>query len=84
LLPPSPTTASRINWNAASEAMTAPKPTRLAVLKIGSSEALAPSSTLRVICGSRFRLQAITTSTENTSAAITDQMPPTCSTLVSP
>ena len=84
LSPPTPTTASRISTKAASEAITAPKPTRLAVLKIGSSEALAPLSTDCVSFGSRLQLVAITTSSDIVSAAITDQIPRTWSMLVSP
>lgn len=53
LSPPIPITESRISAKADSEAMTEPNPTRLAVLKIGSSEAWAPASSEAVSLGTR-------------------------------
>src|SRR5690554_7489420 len=52
LSPPTEVTQRLIASKAASEAITEPKPTRLAVLKIGNSEALAPLSRV-VVSASR-------------------------------
>src|ERR1700719_890730 len=66
---------SRTTTNAGNAATTAPKPTRLAVLSAGSTEALAPAS--RVLRRSGRRLRRISTrTTEATANAVTtDQTP---------
>ncbi len=84
LSPPAVVTQALMASKAASEAITEPKPTRLAVLKIGSSEALAPLSSEAVSCCSRGQLSAISTRMESTRAAITDHTPRTDSILVAP
>src|SRR5690554_1339796 len=57
LSPPTEVTQRLIASKAASEAITEPKPTRLAVLKIGNSEALAPLSRVVVSASRRLRQQ---------------------------
>ena len=59
LPPPIARTASLIISNTGSAAMTAPKPTRLAVLKIGSTDASAPLSRLALRSVRRRQLLAI-------------------------
>ena len=78
------TTESRIRAKADSEAMTDPNPTRLAVLKIGSSEAWAPASRVVFSLGRRDRFTAIITRIEMTRATMMDQMPRTESIVVAP
>ncbi len=84
LSPPSCITLSRISRKALSDAITAPKPTRLAVLKIGTSDAFAPLSRLCFSCGSLRQFMATSSNSADTSPAITAQMPRTSSTSVSP
>src|SRR5450755_1821785 len=77
--PPSiDSTASRTIANAGSAATTAPKPTRLATLTTGNTDALRPASTVSRSAGSRLRLSTVTTTIAEASATITDQTPPTC------
>src|SRR5215472_3515599 len=75
---------SRTTANAGNAATTAPKPTRLAVLSTGSTEALAPAS--RVLRNSGRRLWWITARTNEAivSAVTTDQAPLTAESAVSP
>src|SRR5215471_19620487 len=53
-------TQLRTMANASTAATTAPKPTRLATLSIGSTDALAPASTVRRSPGSRCQLTMTT------------------------
>src|SRR5262245_65876695 len=73
--PPIDSTQSRTAAKAGSAATTAPKPTRLATLKAGSTEALAPASMLSRKAGRRDRLTATTVATAAASATATDQTP---------
>ena len=83
--PPSmPSTQSLIVSNAGSAATTAPKPTRLATLRIGSTEALTPASMVERNVGSRRKFTAISTTIAADSAVITDQTPPTAESEVAP
>ena len=70
-------TQSRTTAKAGSAATTAPKPTRLATLNAGSTEALAPASMLSRNAGNRRRLTATTTTMAAASATATDQTPAT-------
>ena len=56
--PPIDSTQSRTTSNAGIAATTAPKPTRLATLSTGSTEAFAPASTVSRSAGRRRRLIA--------------------------
>src|SRR6187401_606389 len=82
--PPIDSTQSRTTAKAGSAATTAPKPTRLATLKAGSTEALAPASMLSRNAGRRDRLIATTVATAAASATATDQTPPTADKDVAP
>src|ERR1700736_6734717 len=75
---------SRTTANAGNAATTAPKPTKLAVLSTGSTEALAPAS--RVLRNSGRRLRWITARISDAiaSAVTTDQAPLTAESEVSP
>src|SRR5271167_2538263 len=76
--PPSiASTQSRTTAKAGSAAMTAPKPTRLATLTAGSTDALAPASMLRRNAGRRLRLNTITVASAAASATTTDHTPAT-------
>ena len=59
--------------NADSEAMTAPNPTRLAVLKMGRTEASAPASRLSRRAENLFMFSAVSTAIEMTRAEMIDQ-----------
>src|ERR1044071_5623141 len=83
--PPSmPSTQVFTTSKAGSDATTAPKPTRLATLMIGSTAALAPASTFAVNVGKRLKLVATSTAIATASATITDQTPPTADSEVEP
>src|SRR5262245_59237375 len=69
---------------AGSEATTAPKPTRLATLMIGSTAALAPASIVSRNVGRRLKLVATSTAIATASATMTDQTPPTAESEVEP
>lgn len=84
LSPPHAVTESLMMSKAVNDATTAPKPTRLAVLKIGSNDALAPLSTVLVSFGSLFQLVAIRARIDRVSAAMIDQTPRTESIVVAP
>src|SRR4029077_19021261 len=76
--PPSmPRTQAFTASNAGNDATTAPKPTRLATLMIGSAAAFAPASIVARRVGRRLKLVAINTTIATASATITDQTPPT-------
>ncbi len=75
--PPMPSTPLRTSSKAGSAATTAPKPTSDAVLKIGSTEALAPSSSERVSAPSRLQWVAISTTMASVSARMIDHTPST-------
>src|SRR5579862_838485 len=62
---------------AGNAATTAPKPTRLATLNIGSTEAFAPASMLARKFVRRVRFRAISVALATASAAATDQTPAT-------
>src|SRR5262245_43276526 len=74
--PPIDSTQSRTAAKAGSAATTAPKPTRLATLKAGSTEALAPASMLSRKAGRRDRLTATTVATAAASGTATETTPP--------
>src|SRR5690349_22241640 len=65
-------------------ATTAPKPTRLATLKAGSTAALAPASMLWRNSGNRDQLTAMTVTMAAAKATTTDQTPPTADREVAP
>src|SRR5215813_11979304 len=65
-------------------ATTAPKPTRLATLKAGSTEALAPASMLWRKAGKRDQFTAMTVRTAADKATMTDHTPPTADREVAP
>src|SRR5262245_4724774 len=82
--PPIDRTQSRTAANAGMAATTAPKPTRLATLNTGSTEALAPASMLSRSAGSRVRLRTISVAVATASATATDQTPATADSEVLP
>src|SRR6516165_1841171 len=82
--PEIPSTQSRTAANAGISATTAPKPTRLATLSAGSTEALAPASTVSRNLGSRPKFNANTVIIAQASAVTTAQTPPTAARDVSP
>ncbi len=82
--PPMPSTQSRTTAKAGSAATTEPKPTRLATLKTGSTDALAPASMVSRGVGSREKLTAISTTIAAASAVMTAQTPPTAASDVEP
>src|SRR6187200_1683759 len=82
--PPIPSTQSRTIWKAGTAATTAPKPTRLATLKIGSTEALAPASMVARRVGRRRKLSTTTARIAAASATATDQTPATAESEVEP
>src|SRR5262249_6328833 len=76
--PPSiPSTQSRTIEKAGSAAITAPNPTRLATLRAGRMEALAPASMLCRSEERRPRLQSMTVAMATASATTTDHTPAT-------
>src|SRR5215472_12712373 len=83
--PPSiASTQSRTMAKAGNPATTAPKPTRLATLTAGRTEALAPASMLWRSAGKRLLLKRITTAIVTASATTTDQTPATAEIEVPP
>src|SRR5205814_6805474 len=82
--PPIPSTASRTTVKAGIAATTAPKPTRLATLTAGNTEALAPASMVARNAGSRRWLTASTVTIAQASAVITAHTPPTAASDVPP
>src|SRR5262245_10054460 len=80
--PPIPSTQSLTNAEPGRAATTAPKPTRLATLKAGSTEALAPASMLWRKADKRDQLTMMTVAAAR--AAATDQTPPTADRDVAP
>src|SRR4249920_481117 len=82
--PPMLSTASRTTAKAGSAATTAPKPTRLATLTAGNTEALAPASMLARNDGRRRQLTAITVAIAQASATITAHTPATACSEVAP
>src|SRR5215467_10082544 len=83
--PPSmPSTQAFTASKAGSDATTAPKPTRLATLTIGSTAALAPASIVSRNVGRRLKLVATSTAIATASATMTDQTPPTAASVVDP
>src|SRR5262245_48828912 len=83
--PPSiPSTQPLTASKAGNDATTAPKPTRLATLTIGSTAALAPASMVSRKVGRRLKLVAISTAIAAASATMTDQTPPTADSEVDP
>src|ERR1700752_4821675 len=83
--PPSmPSTQAFTASKAGSDATTAPKPTRLATLMIGSTAALAPASIVSRKVGRRLKLVATSTAIATASATMTDQTPPTAASVVEP
>src|SRR5438067_4631522 len=77
-------TQSRTAAKAGRSAITAPKPTRLATLSAGNTEALAPASMLCRSAGKRPQLQATTLAIAAASATTTDQTPATAASDVPP
>ena len=75
--PPIDSTQSRTTAKAGSAATTAPKPTRLATLSAGSTEAFAPASMLSRSAGRRRRLSAMSVRIAAASATHTAHTPPT-------
>src|SRR5437879_13269447 len=75
--PPMPSTASRTTVKAGIAATTAPKPTRLATLIAGNTEALTPASMVARSAGSRRWLTASTVRIAQASAVITANPPTT-------
>ena len=74
--PPSmESTHSATATKAGNDATTAPKPTRLATLTIGSTEALAPASSVSRNVPSRVRFSTTSTTIAAISAVITDHKP---------
>src|SRR5271169_3024541 len=69
-------TQSRTMANAGTAATTAPKPTRLATLSAGSTDALAPAPMVARNDGNRDQLIAITVTIAAASAVITAHTPP--------
>src|SRR5262249_52333067 len=70
--------------NAGTAATTAPKPTRLATLSTGSTDALAPESIVSRKLGRRRQLIATTVTIATISAVTTDHMPATAASEVAP
>src|SRR5690242_15159041 len=70
-------TQSRTIAKAGNAATTAPKPTRLATLKMGSTEAFAPASMLARTSGKRRWLRTISVALAAARATATDQTPAT-------
>src|SRR5262252_7441379 len=70
-------TQLRTMANASTAATTAPKPTRLATLSIGSTDALAPASPVCRSPSSRFQLTMTTVTIAANSAVTTAHTPPT-------
>ena len=70
--------------NAGTAATTAPKPTRLATLSTGSTDALAPASMVSRRPGKRRRLTAMTAMIAAASAVTTAHTPPTAESEVAP
>src|SRR3979411_1770654 len=77
-------TQSRTASNAGSAATTAPKPTRLATLTAGNTEALAPASMLARSDGRRRQLTAMSVAIAQASATITAHTPATAGSEVAP
>src|SRR6202035_3676733 len=83
--PPSiPSTQSRTIAKAGNAATTEPKPTRLATLRTGNTEALAPASIDARSDGSREKFTAIRTTTAAVKAVTTAHTPPTAESEVEP
>src|SRR4051812_20336371 len=82
--PPTPSTASRTTAKAGIAATTAPNPTRLATLRTGSTDALAPASTLSRKLGNRARLSRTTVRQALARATATDHTPATAAKDVAP
>jgi len=82
--PPMDSTQSRTMANAGRAATTAPKPTRLATLSAGSTEALAPASRLVRNEGRRRQLSAMDVAMAAASAVTTAQTPATAASDVAP
>ena len=82
--PPMPSTQSRTTAKAGMAATTAPKPTRLATLSAGSTEAFAPASMVSRNAGRRDRLTATTVTIAAASAVTTAHTPPTADSDVAP
>src|SRR5215510_11840138 len=82
--PPMPSTQPRTRAKAGNAATTAPKPTRLATLKAGSTAALAPASMLSRRAGNRDQFTAMTEATAAANATATDHTPPTADREVAP
>src|SRR3954463_15161051 len=72
-----PSTHVLTTSKAGNDATTAPNPTRLDTLMIGSTAALAPASMVARRVGRRLKLVAIKITIAAASATITDQTPPT-------
>src|SRR6516164_11085520 len=70
--------------NAGTAATTAPKPTRLATLSTGSTDALAPESMVSRKPGRRRQLIATTATIAAINAVTTDHMPATAESEVAP
>src|SRR5262245_62476907 len=77
-------TQSRTTANAGTAATTAPKPTRLATLTTGSTEALAPASMVSRNNGSRRWSSSKMVAMPTQSAIITDQTPLTDENAIAP
>src|SRR4029450_13750507 len=73
--PPMPSTASRTTVKAGIAATTAPKPTKLATLSAGNTDALAPASMVARSAGIRRWLTASTVRIAHASAVITAHTP---------
>src|SRR6516164_6116893 len=82
--PPIDSTHSRTVVNAGTAATTAPKPTRLATLKIGRTDALAPASIVLRTSGKRRQLTTTTVTIAVIRALTTDHTPPTAASDVAP
>ena len=82
--PPIPSTQSRTTAKAGIAATTAPKPTRLATLSAGRTEALAPASMVSRNAGRRARLMTTTVRIAAASAVTTAHTPPTAESEVGP
>src|SRR5260370_33219052 len=75
---------SRTTAKAGSAATTAPNPTRLAVLRPGSTDELAPASRVLRNCGKRRRGISTTTTEASATPVTTDQTPRTATSGVWP
>src|SRR3954447_803227 len=82
--PPMPSTQSRTTAKAGSAATTAPKPTRLATLTAGSTDALAPASRLARRSGRLRYRTATSVAIAAASAVTTAQTPATADSDVPP